>query len=177
MNVSMKTMIPATMIALSAFTMASCGDKSNNEVNETQINKVELAPYDSTKANLPIIEGDRVIFRNQDGDIVTITSDDDADGQITQSLYKAIRKFSTYEKPNITESTKFYAEVSKNIPKNYQSGLYNSSTHNSYHALIQGFLNKLFGIYAEDDSEGGTTITVNEYTQMMDAWSSTGKAE
>ena len=176
MNVSMRTLIPTATIALSAMAMSGCGSKSNNEVKETQ-NKIELAPYDSTKANLPIIEGDKVIFRNQDGDIVTVKSDDDADGQITQSLYKAIRKFSTPENPNITEPTKFYTEVSKYIPKNYQSGVYNSSTHNSYHALVQGFLNKLFDIYAEDDSEAGTTITVNEYTEMMDAWSSTGIRE
>ena len=176
MNVSMRTMIPAAIMAVSAITMASCGSKSNNNAKET-INKVQLAPYDSTKANLPVIEGDRITYRNEDGDIVTVKSDDDADGQITQSLYKAVRKFSTPEKPNITEPTKFYAEVSKNIPKNYQSGVYNSSTHNSYHALVQGFLNKLFDIYAEDDSEAGTTITVKEYTEMMDAWSSTGIRE
>ena len=171
MKVSMKTMIPAAMLTLSAMTFASC---SSEKQNKEEKNKIELAPYDSTKANLPIIDGNNVIYRNTDGDIVTVQSDDDADGQITQSLYKAIRKFSTAENPNITESGKFYSEVSKYIPKNYQTGLYNSNAHNGYHALVQGFFDQLYNIHAEDDSPEGSTITVDEYTQMMDAWSSTG---
>ena len=184
MKVSLKTMIPATMMALSAMTMSSCigcgtpvKEKEKERTEQISNYAAQIAPFDTAKANLPIIEGDRVIFRNEDGDIITIKSDDDAGGQITQSLYKAIRKFSTPENPNITSSEKFYSEISKYIPKNFQSGIYNSNVHNGYHELIQGFLNKLFDIYAEDDSEGGTTITVREYTQMMDAWSSTGVRE
>ena len=176
MNVSMRTMIPTATIALSASALSNFGSRSGNEVKEIK-NKIELAPYDSTKANLPIIDGDKVIFRNTDGDIVTVKSADDADGQITQSLYKAVRKFSTPENPNITESGKFYSEVSKYIPKNYQTGLYSSNAHNGYHALVQGFFDQLYNIHAEDDSPGGTTITVKEYTEMMDAWSSTGIRE
>jgi hypothetical protein len=38
-------------------------------------------------------------------------------------------------------------------------------------------LAELVDIYTDGDSEKGKTITVNEYTQMMDAWSSTGNKE
>ena len=37
--------------------------------------------------------------------------------------------------------------------------------------------NELFDLFTDEDSEKGETITVNEYTQMMDAWSSTGVRE
>ena len=114
MNLSIKTIIPTAIHTLSAMMLSSCGNEVKNGVNNnTKPNKVELAPSDSTKANLPIIDGDRVTFRNADGYIVSIKNDE---GQ-TLALYKAINKFSTKEKPNITESKKIFTEVSKNIPK------------------------------------------------------------
>ncbi len=169
MNVSLKTMIPATMMALSAMTFASCGSKTEKAVKSKEI-KTELpVPFDSANANLPVIDGNRIIYRNTDGDVVSIKNDE---GQ-TLALYKAIKKFSTREKPNITETDKFFTEVSKNIPKT--DNLKDTHAINLLHSTI--LFNELFDLFTEDDSDGGKTITVNEYTHMMDAWSSTGIKE
>lgn len=175
MKVSVKTIIPTTMLALSTMAITSCGSKTNSNINKNTINKMELAPYDSTKANLPIIDGDRITFRNTDGDIVSIKNDE---GQ-TLALYKAINKFSTKENPNITESKKFFTEVSKNIPKT------DNTIMTSHYGTIRAtnllhstmLFNELFDLFTDENSEKGDTITVNEYTQMMDAWSSTGIKE
>ena len=42
------------------------------------------------------------------------------------------------------------------------------------HLQCSTMFNKLFDIFTSPKSEGGENITVNEYTKMMDAWSSTG---
>ena len=42
------------------------------------------------------------------------------------------------------------------------------------HLQCSNMFNKLFDIFTSPKSEGGENITVNEYTKMMDAWSSTG---
>ena len=178
MNVSkntMYTMIPTTMLALSAMVFSINSNQAKNNVNNNQKNKVELAQYDSTKANLPVIDGDRVTFRNADGDIVSIKND----GGQTLALYNAINKFSTKENPNITESKKFFTEVSKNIPKVEDASMINNyrivRATNLLHSTM--LFNELFDLFTDEDSEKGKTITVNEYTQMMDAWSSTGVRE
>lgn len=175
MKISMKTMIPTTMLALSAMSVSSCGREKNNNITNNTKNKVELAQYDSTKANLPVIDGDIITYRNINGDIVSIKNDK---GQ-TLALYKAINKFSTKENPNITESKKFFTEVTKNIPKTQNRGFIDESSvvraTNLLHSTI--LFNELYDIFTDEDSEKGETITVNEYTQMMDAWSSTGIRE
>ena len=42
------------------------------------------------------------------------------------------------------------------------------------HTQCSQLFSKLFDIFTSPKSEKGDTITVNEYTKMMDAWSSTG---
>lgn len=180
MKLSMKTAIPATMVALSAMTVAGCGSKINSETNK---NKIELAPYDSTKQNLPIINDNKVTYRNMDGDIVTIQSMETKNSRYSKlmtSLYKAINKFSTKENPNITNPDGFYVEVEKNIPKSFKS----ESIPDEYDELYalkslqaSHMLSELVDMFTEDDSEDGKNISVNEYTQMMDAWSSLGIKE
>lgn len=101
MKVSMKAMIPTTMLALSAMAVSSYGSKVNNDVNNNPKNKVELASFDSTKANLPIIDGNKVTYRNTDNDVVSIRAG--LFEENTLALYKAINKFFTKENPNITE--------------------------------------------------------------------------
>ena len=179
MNVSMKTMIPTAMLALSAMTLSSCGSKTNSNINKNTINKMELAPYDSTKANLPVIDGDKVTYRNTDGDVISISISSEAYKNRMTSLYKAIIKFSAKENPNITEPEKFYTEVEKNIPKNFNAGstVYQEQIYSQYGLHSSILLENLYNKFTAPDSEQGKTITVNEYTQMMDAWSSTGIRE
>ncbi len=175
MKVSMKTMIPTTMLALSAMAVSSCGSKVNNDVNNNPKNKVKLASFDSTKANLPIIDGNKVTYRNTDNDVVSIRAG--LFEENTLALYKAINKFSTKENPNITEPEKFYAEVEKNIPKNSLNDVLQVQAQALVGMQCSNLLDELVDIYTDGDSEKGKTITVNEYTQMMDAWSSTGVRE
>ncbi len=175
MNVSMRTILPSAMFAFSALTLAGCGNNKIQNAHESAKSKVIPAAYDSTKANLPIIDGDKVTYRNTDGDVVTIKSG--LYKENTLALYKAINKFSTIENPNITEPEKFYAEVEKNIPKNSLNDVLQTQAQALVGMQCSNLLAELVDIYTDGDSEKGKTITVNEYTQMMDAWSSTGNKE
>ena len=177
MNVSMKTMIPTAMLALSAMTLSSCGSDKKNNVNDSTKNKVELAQFDSTKANLPVFQNNKIVFRTDYGEIKTVSSN----SQSVVALYKAITNLSTPEKPNIEDVNGFYTAVQSNISKNRYKDWSTEDIRGITEVLhsnnITIFFDKLFNMFTAADSDGGKTITVKEYTQMMDAWSSTGVSE
>ena len=126
--------------------------------------------FEPTKPNLPIIEGDSIAFRNSDNEVIKIK--DDKYGYIS-SLYKAILKHSTKVQPNIVDTEKFYMDVEKNFSKRAfsDSPAINSALESGYIAISNMF-DRLYRVVTDDRSQEGKTITVEEYTNMMDTWSS-----
>lgn len=134
------------------------------------------------KPNIPRINSNVIQYRNLSGKVVNVRVIDDA----TISLYKAIQKYSNSYSPDIKDIGGFYADVESNISKVQRDESDAMTVHASnYHVNGQNVValrhlqcstmfNKLFDIFTSPNSEGGENITVNEYTKMMDAWSSTG---
>ena len=75
MNVSLKTFVPAVAALTVAVGAVGCSKDKQQPVVENY-NSIELAPYDSTKANLPIIrkenKGYKVTFRTTENEIKTV---------------------------------------------------------------------------------------------------------
>lgn len=165
----------ASAFALTALGTASCSKsetKTNDSFQNTGISNQEQGrkTMDFSKPNLPMVEinaltGNQVIYRNVDGDLVKITRCSDE----KLSLYNAINKYSTVEKPDIEDVEGFYCKVEKNNIQSSGSGImyFDSSVRKTM------LLKNLYDIFTAPDSEKGKTITVKEYTHMMDAWSST----
>ena len=134
------------------------------------------------KPNIPRINSNVIQYRNLSGKVVNVRVIDDA----TISLYKAIQKHSNPYSPDIKDIGGFYADVESNISKAQldesndwavKSRIYDVTSQavvGLRHLQCSTMFNKLFDIFTSPKSEGGENITVNEYTKMMDAWSSTG---
>lgn len=134
------------------------------------------------KPNIPRINSNVIQYRNLSGKVVNVRVIDDA----TISLYKAIQKHSNPYSPDIKDIGGFYADVESNISKvqldessdwAVKSRIYDVTSQAVValrHLQCSTMFNKLFDIFTSPKSEGGENITVNEYTKMMDAWSSTG---
>ena len=134
------------------------------------------------KPNIPRINSNVIQYRNLSGKVVNVRVIDDA----TISLYKAIQKYSNSYSPDIKDIGGFYADVESNISKvqldesndwAVKSRIYDVTSQAVValrHLQCSTMFNKLFDIFTSPNSEGGENITVNEYTKMMDAWSSTG---
>jgi len=119
---------------------------------------------------LPIIEGDSIAFRNTDNEVIKIK--DDRYSYIS-SLYKAILKHSTKVQPNIVDTEKFYMDVEKNFSKRaFSSRTAVNSALESEYIAISNMFDRLYRVVTDDRSQEGKTITVEEYTNMMDTWSS-----
>ena len=119
---------------------------------------------------MPIIEGDNIAFKNTDNEVIKIKNDR---YDYISSLYKAILKHSTNEQPNIVDTEKFYMDVEKNFSKKAfsDSPAINSALESGYIAISNMF-DRLYRVVTDDRSQEGKTITVEEYTNMMDTWSS-----
>ena len=134
------------------------------------------------KPNIPRINSNVIQYRNLSGKVVNVRVVDDA----TISLYKSIQKYSNVNSPDINDIGGFYADVESNISKVQwdesddwaaKSRIYDATSQAVValrHLQCSTMFNKLFDIFTSPNSEGGENITVNEYTKMMDAWSSTG---
>ena len=134
------------------------------------------------KPNIPRINSNVIQYRNLSGKVVNVRVVDDA----TISLYKSIQKYSNVNSPDINDIGGFYADVESNISKVQwdesddwaaKSRIYDATSQAVValrHLQCSTMFNKLFDIFTSPKSEGGENITVNEYTKMMDAWSSTG---
>ena len=181
-NVGLNRAEKATLMALAALAVSStslfsCGDgskakeeKINTEIVTNFANSLEHDVFEPSKPNLPIIEGDNIAFKNTDNEVIKIK--DDRYGYIS-SLYKAILKHSTNEQPNIVATEKFYMDVEKNFSKKAfsDSPAINSALESGYIAISNMF-DRLYRVVTDDRSQEGKTITVEEYTNMMDTWSS-----
>ena len=137
--------------------------------------------------NCPLITNNYIQYKNLAGEVQTVGIVDEA----TISLYSAIQKYTSHNEPDIVDITSFYTDVEKNISKN-ETGIsdYHIRRSNDIedinknlkisiattrHLQCSNLFNKLYDMFTAPNSEKGATITVNEYTKMMDAWSSTGK--
>lgn len=151
-----------------------------NENDSSRTTQQERPDY--RNPNLPRISSNLIQYRNLSGNVVNVKVVDNA----TVSLYKAIQKYSNANSPDIKDIGGFYADVESNISKNQRDKTDRPTVYASnYHVNGQSVIalrhlqcsimfNKLFDIFTSPKSEGGENITVNEYTKMMDAWSSTG---
>ena len=112
-------------------------------------------------------------YRNLEGKTVKVEIID----QATKSLYKAIQKYSPNGTEDIVDIGGFYTDVESQISKNISSamcGFHPKLLTSIRHIHCSQLFSKLFDIFTAPESEKGRTITVKEYTKMMDAWSSTG---
>lgn len=164
--------LAGTTALMTTIAVSSC--KSKNEVPESQKpNIYELAltldNIEPNRPNLPIIFKNSVAYRNSNNELTVI---DKANG-VTLSLYEAIQKYSTEQKPDIENTIDFYIDVEKNIPKNEGfSNLYGIRKAIS-HFQASTLFNKMFDLFTDIKSEKGEAISVKEYTKMMEAWDST----
>lgn len=191
----LKTLAVATPLAISALAITGCHSNDNNKVSQSVSKDYSYMPIeqkynakseekiDNNKPNLPRrVNSDIIQYRNLSGKLVDVKIVDDA----TISLYSAIHKHSTKSSPEIKDIGGFYADVESNISKAQYDESDNMTAQGSIsklngqsvialrHLQCSTMFNKLFDIFTSPKSEGGENITVNEYTKMMDAWSSTG---
>ena len=192
-----KTLAVTTPLAISALVLTGCNSSENNKAVDEQPISENYSPMpiekeynaksnekiDINKPNLPRrIDSNIIQYRNLSGKPVNVKIVDNA----TISLYSAIQKHSTSDSPEIKDIGGFYADVESNISKTQkdesdkmtiQASVYDLGGQNVIalrHLQCSNMFNKLFDIFTSPKSEGGEAITVNEYTKMMDAWSSTG---
>lgn len=147
-----------TLAIVAAVRIPSCLE--DKEIEKAASMMQPQKPMDFSKPNLPVVDENTITYRNVDGDVVCITNK----GKSFEALYKTINKYSTKENPNITDADGFYCEIEKH---NMHNGRYRD--------IATGpsiLLKNLYDIFTAPDSEEGKTITVKEYTHMMDAWSS-----
>ena len=169
----LKPLVLATAVTAAALTTTSCGaTKTNNQEldqDTVELTTLKKGKLDLSKPNLPEINEDYIYYKNLDGDVFEVFVERGYNKpEAIGSLYKAIKKMSTEESPNIKDVGRFYAEVESNI-----MAYYSSSGPDMLHTTQK--LKNLFDVYTHPDSEEGRTITVEEYTNMMHAWSSTSK--
>lgn len=164
------TGIVGSAVALSTLALSGCDKKSSSK--ENNIAGKELVSTDSidlTKPNLPLIDGNKISYKRLNGENVTlkIESYPSLKNIAAASLYKTISKMSTQQQPNIEDVEEFYVEFEKNNDKS-------NSINEARLPQIQASMmfDNLFRLFTAPDSDRGKTITVKEYTQMMDAWSS-----
>lgn len=146
-------------------------DKFKEEIYENKNSALEK----EQNANLPRYVGDYIYYNNLNNETKKIKVVDDA----TISLYKAITECSTPTNPDITDIGNFFTKVEKNIDKSESPEIgWNDKTAfltTQRHIQCSNLFKKMFEIFTAPNSEKGDTITVREYTQMMEAWASTGK--
>ena len=164
------TGIVSSAVALSTLALSGCDKKSSSK--ENNIAGKELVSTDSidlTKPNLPLIDGNKISYKRLNGENVTlkIESYPSLKNIAAASLYKTISKMSTQQQPNIEDVEEFYVEFEKN---NDKSNGINEARLPQIQASMM--FDNLFRLFTAPDSDRGKTITVKEYTQMMDAWSS-----
>lgn len=155
-------------LSLGALALNGCSNgKFLNNNENTKTTKVDS--IDLTKPNKPLIEGNKISYKKLDGELVTLRTETGLQIKNTAatSLYKTISSMSTEQKPNIDDVEKFYVEFEKNNDKS--SGINEARLPQIQASML---FNNLFKLFTAPDSDGGNTITVKEYTQMMDAWSS-----
>ena len=176
-----KTLKTAALAGTIGLAAAACNSGSQTQKFETQKQeRIELSvkpsvdSLDLTKPNLPKITQDQISYKNSEGKIVTIKNSD-SEGCAVGALYSAILKMSTPQKPNIEDTDKFFVEVEKNIKKYPAEGSSHFFKLRETLSNIQAstLFAKLFDMFTSPDSDSGKTITVQEYTHMMEAWSST----
>lgn len=171
MNIS-KIIGPKTALSaviVSTLAINSC-NKSISKENNTQTNVVDkFDSIDTTKPNLPLIDGNKISYKRLNGEYVTlkIESYPSLKDIAAASLYKTISKMSTQQQPNIEDVEGFYVEFERN---NDKSNGINEARLPQIQASMM--FDNLFRLFTAPDSDRGKTITVKEYTQMMDAWSS-----
>lgn len=165
----------AAPLALPLFATTGCVERNPSGLatqvyeNYPSVPTQQTMPeYSNTRPNLPMISKDFIQYRNLSGEIINVEVNDNT----TISLYKAIQQHSNINSPDITDIGSFYADVESNIIKNPEHRTPRGQLSTMHCSIL---LNKLIELFTSPKSEKGDTITVNEYTKMMDAWRSTGR--
>lgn len=157
-------------LSLSALALNECSNRNfwNNNENSKAI---KVDSIDLTKPNRPLVEGNKIRYKRLNGELITLRTEAGLQIKNTAatSLYKTISSMVTEQKPNIEDVEKFYVEFEKNNDKS--CGINEARLPQIQASML---FNNLFKLFTNPDSDGGKTITVKEYTQMMDAWSSFG---
>lgn len=124
---------------------------------------------DITKPNLPVMNKDSIYYLGLDGKLNSAIN-----SREVAAVYNAISKMSTKEKPDISDTDDFYLEVQKNIQADRDDKnmwVQPRIEKNVFKTRLSDYFDKIFQLYTKSESDGGSIITVNEYTKMMDAFS------
>ncbi|MBR1775857.1 hypothetical protein IJ750_02120 [bacterium] len=155
---SIKAMIVAGSIALASQALSSCSGAQNNKSDSFEKQKIEktdtiekTTPIDLSKPNLPEINGRYVNFKDLNGKTIKIETD-----RYTRVIYEAIKKFSTKENPDITDTHGFKLYVFDELKDDPSFNTKN----------MVAFL-ELYHEATDPAKDKGDTISVKEYTNMM----------
>lgn len=124
---------------------------------------------DITKPNLPVMNKDSIYYLGLDGKLNSAIN-----SREVAAVYNAISKMSTKEKPDISDTDDFYLEVQKNIQADRDDKnmwVQPRIEKNVFKTRLSDYFDKIFQLYTKSESDGGSIITVKEYTKMMDAFS------
>lgn len=123
---------------------------------------------DTTKPNLPVMNKDSIYYLGLDGKLNSAANSNEI-----AALYNAISKMSTKENPNISNTEDFYLEVQKNIQADKDDKnmwVQPRIEKNIFKSRLSDYFDKIFQMCTKPESDGGSVITVKEYTKMMDAF-------
>ena len=154
----------AGVAALTCIGLNSCSKKCDSKPIQERKDSIDI-----TKPNLPVMNKDSIYYLGLDGKLNSAINS----GEVA-AVYNAISKMSTTKNPDITDTDDFYLEVQKNIQAerdDKNTWVQPRIEKNVFKSRLSDYFDKVFQLYTKSESDGGSTITVKEYTKMMDAFS------
>ena len=168
MNIS-KVAEQGTVMIAGVATLAYIGLNSCSKQREDKPIQERKDSIDITKPNLPVMNKDSIYYLGLDGKLNSAINSSEV-----AAVYNAISKMSTKEKPDISDTDNFYLEVQKNIQADRDDKnmwVQPRIEKNVFKSRLSDYFDKVFQLYTKSESDGGSIITVKEYTKMMDAFS------
>lgn len=154
----------AGVATLACVAFNSCSKQGEDKPIQERKDSIDI-----TKPNLPVMNKDSIYYLGLDGKLNSAINSSEV-----AAVYNAISKMSTTEKPDITDTDDFYLEVQKNIQADRDdknTWVQPRIEKNIFKSRLSDYFDKVFQIYTKSESDGGSIITVKEYTKMMDAFS------
>lgn len=174
MNIHKIAQFALVTVAGAATLLSVAHNNCSNKQASTEEDPVLLQTdsIDLTKPNLPVIGENFIQYRGLDGKVNKVINSDE-----TAAVYRAIAKMSTKKEPDILEPEEFYSEVQKNINSsdNSRTILEKAIDKQIYKMRLTDLFDKVYKMATAFESDGGSVITVKEYTRIMDTFSKTGK--
>ena len=154
----------AGIATLACVALNSCSKQQEDKPIQERKDSIDI-----TKPNLPVMNKDSIYYLGLDGKLNSAIN-----SREVAAVYNAISKMSTKEKPDISDTDDFYLEVQKNIQADRDDKnmwVQPRIEKNVFKSRLSDYFDKVFQLYTKSESDGGSIITVKEYTKMMDAFS------